>query len=252
MGRHHDEIAADLAQAIGPTPFLGVPLGSVWMNKIQVGQHPGLADVITIKPSYTRFCLSIFEVKVSRSDFLGDIRAEKWKRYLPHCHRFYFATLPEVATKVDIPPEAGWIVKGPNSWIYRKAAPARDITIPENTLLSMLFVKERDPRGMHLKKLHNAEWEAKNRSNYTDIAKIIGKEVAQAYSDRHSLKDKIWRLNDQIALMDEYLEQMRNAIQDGLELPKKSWLSIWQIKDRLEELKAEAMAAAHYGRVENA
>ncbi|MBP2635531.1 MAG: hypothetical protein H6Q72_1438 [Firmicutes bacterium] len=247
MGRHHDEVAADLAKAVGPTPFLSVPLGSVWMDKIQVGQHPGLADVITIKPSYTRFCLSIFEVKVTRSDFLGDIRAEKWKRYLPHCHRFYFATLPEVAKKDDIPSEAGWIVKGPNSWTYRKAAPARDIMIPENTLLSMLFVKERDPRGLHLKKLSDAEWEAKNRNRFHDIAKIVGKEVAQAYADRHSLKDKIWRLDDQIKLMDEYLQQMREVIQNGLGMPKKSWLFAWNIKDRLEELKAEAMSALERG-----
>jgi hypothetical protein len=243
MGKYHDEIAADLAQVIGPTPFLGVPLGSVFLGQVYGNESPGLADVITIKPSYKRFCLSIFEVKVSRADFLGDIRSEKWKRYLPHCHRFYFATLPRIAKKEDIPPEAGWIVKGPNTWTYRKAAPARKIDIPEFTLLSLLFSKERNPRARNLRKLRNAEWEAKNRNNFADIAKIIGKDVAKAYADRHALKDKTWRLDDQISQMDEYLQQMRDVIQDGLGLPKKKWLFVRNIKERLEELKAEAMTA---------
>ncbi|MDF2499342.1 MAG: hypothetical protein K0Q77_56 [Anaerosporomusa subterranea] len=241
MGRYHDEIAADLAQSVGPTPFLGVPLGSVWLGQLSNNTSPGLADVITIKPSYTRFCLSIYEVKVSRADFLGDIRSEKWQRYLPHCHRFYFATLPDVARKEDIPPEAGWVVKGPNSWTYRKAAPARAVDIPEHTMLSLLFAKERDPRGLHLKKLRDADWEATNRGRFTDIGKLVGKEVAKAYADRHEVKDKIIKLDNQIYEMDQYLEAMREAIQLGLDMPKKKWLFVWHIKERLEQLKAEAL-----------
>lgn len=243
MGRYHDEVAADLAQSIGPSPFLGVPLGSIWLGQTHDYERPGLADVMTIKPSYTKFCLSIYEVKVTRSDFLSDIRAEKWKRYLPHCHRFYFATLPNLVSKADIPPEAGWIVKGPNSWTYRKAAPARDISIPEHTMLSLLFSKQRDPRGFQLGKLRDAEWEIKNRKQNADMAKIVGKEVAQAYADRYTLKDRIYRLDEQISQMDEYLEQMRAFIQEGLGLPRKRWLFAWTIKERLEELRAEAMAS---------
>ena len=49
------------------------------------------ADLVIIRPSYKRFCVSVFEVKVSRADFLSDIRSEKWRGYLPHCNRFYFA-----------------------------------------------------------------------------------------------------------------------------------------------------------------
>lgn len=76
----HNELAEDLADCKG-TGFLDVPLGSVLLNN-----GTQRADVIEIKPSYTRFCITIYEVKVSRGDFLSDIRTEKYKGYLEHCH----------------------------------------------------------------------------------------------------------------------------------------------------------------------
>jgi hypothetical protein len=241
VGRYHDEIAADLAQSIGPTPFLGVPLGSVFLGQLRDYESPGLADVITIKPSYRHFCLSIYEVKVSRSDFLGDLRREKWRRYLPHCHRFYFATLPNVAKKDDIPQEAGWVVKGPKSWAYRKAASAREVDIPEFTLLSLLFSKEREPRLRSLKNLQDAKYDIEYHNRFEKIARILGKDVAKAYADRLAVKDKIYELDSQISEMNQYLEQMREVIQDGLGIPKKKYFYLWDIKKRLEELKAEAL-----------
>ena len=68
----HRDVCFDLAMAKG-TQYIEVPLGSVWLNYGAVGQ----ADVITIKPSYRRFNLDIYEVKVQRSDFLEDIKSEK-------------------------------------------------------------------------------------------------------------------------------------------------------------------------------
>ena len=53
MNWKHDKLAEDLAAHLS-TPWLQVPLGSVWLER------PQLADVITIQPSYTRFCLHIY------------------------------------------------------------------------------------------------------------------------------------------------------------------------------------------------
>jgi len=105
----HNELAEDLANIKG-TNFLDVPLGSVWLER------PQRADVVEVKPSYTRFCVSIYEIKVSRADFHSDIRTEKWKGYLEHCHRFYFTLPSGLVKKREVPEGAGLIVRGETGW----------------------------------------------------------------------------------------------------------------------------------------
>lgn len=55
--------------------------------------------------------LTIVEIKVARSDLLGD---SKWTDYLPYCDRFYWAVPPELARILEderyLPEQAGLIV----------------------------------------------------------------------------------------------------------------------------------------------
>lgn len=55
--------------------------------------------------------LTIVEVKVAKSDLLGD---DKWTDYLEYCDRFFWAVPPDLATICDgerfLPNEAGLIV----------------------------------------------------------------------------------------------------------------------------------------------
>jgi hypothetical protein len=107
--------------------------------------------------------------------------------------------------------------------------------IYRNLLYCHCFFRRSVTPGLaNLRKLRDAKWEVKNRNNFADIAKIIGKDVARVYADRHALQDKTRRLDDQISQMDEYLQQMRDAIQDGLGLPKKKWLGLEIVINRWE------------------
>lgn len=135
----HNELCFDLAEAKG-TRFIEVPLGSVWLNR---RKGPGQADVITIKPSYNRFNMDIYEVKVSRSDLLQDIKKGKYKKYLPHCNRLYFAIKKGIGTVDDIPEGVGLIVRGENGWSTVKAADKREVEFSTQMLQSLIFFKGR-------------------------------------------------------------------------------------------------------------
>ena len=172
----HRELCWDLAWAKG-TQYVEVPLGSVWgglfsrdalkgklamegkfgaeAQEIIDRECPGTqhADVVTIRPSYTKFCMDIFEAKVSRTDFMGDVKSGKWKGYLNHCHRFYFACLSGIAKIADVPREAGLYVRGDKGWKCVKGAEPRDITVPYETLMSMLFMRRREVRMLLLNSL---------------------------------------------------------------------------------------------------
>jgi len=66
------------------------------------------ADMMAIDP---KGCLAIVEIKVARSDLLGD---GKWIDYLDYCDRFFWAVPPGLAAicegKRFLPGEAGLIV----------------------------------------------------------------------------------------------------------------------------------------------
>ena len=130
----HRDVCFDLAMAKG-TQYIEVPLGSVWLNYGAVGQ----ADVITIKPSYRRFNLDIYEVKVQRSDFLQDIKSEKYKKYLPHCNRLYFAVLDGVAKKEEMPEDVGLMIRSEKGWYTAKAAKKREIEHTKEMLMALAF-----------------------------------------------------------------------------------------------------------------
>lgn len=66
------------------------------------------ADIMAIDP---KGGLAIVEIKVARSDLLGD---DKWRDYLPYCDRFYWAVPPALSAILGderfLPSEAGLIV----------------------------------------------------------------------------------------------------------------------------------------------
>jgi hypothetical protein len=66
------------------------------------------ADLMGVDPKGN---LTIVEIKVAKSDLLGDC---KWTEYLDYCDRFYWAVPPELAAILDaeqfLPGEAGLIV----------------------------------------------------------------------------------------------------------------------------------------------
>jgi len=174
---NHREMCEDLAAA-KQTIFIEVNLGSKWL------QRPQVADVINIRPSYTRFCIDIYECKVSRPDFLNDLRSEKWRGYLDHCHRFYFAILPEVnfltfaddkPFSSDVPEECGLLIRGSKGWKTQKQAKVRNIEIPEMTLLSLLFYRK--------KWLFNHQYRYELKKGFINrdkFLKKLGKNVAKA------------------------------------------------------------------------
>lgn len=246
----HDKLAEDLALAKGSTPFLNVPLGSVWLQqsrnhsaametalkgdgdfyearkKLKSAQ---LADVIIIKPSYTRFCVTIFEIKISRADFLSDIRSGKWRGYLDHCHRFYFAVAQGVATKDDIPPEAGLIVRGPKGWQVQRGAPVLDTEIPHETLLSMLFSKQRE--SLRERNRDRIIYAFRHYGTQQDKVKAIGRELADAWGCR----DEHLRNKEQF---ESLIQSVREKIAEALGV-ECSWPE-WDLGRLVREIRDKA------------
>lgn len=87
--------------------FAGVKSGATHTNPELL-----IMDAIAIKKSWASPCISTYEVKVSRSDFLRD---NKWQGYLPLCHRFYFACPTGLIQPDELPEEVGLVWYNPDT-----------------------------------------------------------------------------------------------------------------------------------------
>lgn len=96
-----------------------IPLGSVTLT----GNRVQRADVLQMVKSFRRPYITIYEVKATRSDFQADIRSGKWKGYLEHCNRLYFAIPAGMVHLGETPRVAGLITLGKSgSWQVVKGA----------------------------------------------------------------------------------------------------------------------------------
>lgn len=148
----HAELQAHLARFLGtrrsssnpPLVFTEVALGGSWGSE-------GRLDVVTFnsRASYTKVSIGGYEVKVSRADLLGDLRAEKWRRYLPWCHRFYFVFPDGLADRDEIPPPAGVIVRLEDGTFrnIRKAATLPGEKVGIDTVARLLWRRDREARS---------------------------------------------------------------------------------------------------------
>lgn len=137
------DLAEDLINSINVTSkwlaWINQPLGSVQLD------HVGLADVLAVYESYAPMA-RIYEIKISHGDFLRDLNAGKYLRYLPECNQLYFAAPKGIIKPNEVPAETGLMLRGDKGWHVSKGAPKRGWKPDITTLLALLFSVNRGRR----------------------------------------------------------------------------------------------------------
>ena len=134
----------------------------------------GEIDFLAMRFSYSKPEIRAYEVKVSQADFDGDVKSQKFHKYLPYCDRFYFAIEKGIKWKDRIGhlPEVGVIIHGEKGWRVAKTPipnTKREETIPEHFFMSIIFNKlEKESPCMHAKRA--LEWEIAHYKN--DLSKL--------------------------------------------------------------------------------
>ena len=103
----------------------------------QIVNHHSKIDALSMKISWTKFTITGYEVKVSRSDFLRD---EKWHAYLPMCNQLYFAVAPGVCDTSEVPEVCGLVTVTQNGGLRTvRKAPWREIDPPVEMFMYLMF-----------------------------------------------------------------------------------------------------------------
>lgn len=128
------ELANDLARYLNLSGNLmtwtEVPLGEGGSDR---------ADVIAVAKSFASKRFLIYEVKISRSDFLHDVNTNKYSKYKEHCHQLYFACPSGLIKKDEVPSDCGLITQKGDNWRVIKSAPRNEFKPTTNLLIRLLL-----------------------------------------------------------------------------------------------------------------
>ncbi len=210
------DLAEDLAKGRDQDKWLTwteIPLGSVmWENG-----HTPRADVLSCRKSFSNPSFMIYEVKVSRGDFLADINRGKYRAYFEHCCQLYFAVPKGLITKDEVPEGTGLMVRGDHGWRVVKAAPSREHTPSVELLLKLLMrgyedrlvqwkqydrIKNLEYKGLKeasrrfglkiANDLESSEELIRTANNIkTEVEKVLGKEYTSVFSALCDLKSDV-------------------------------------------------------------
>ncbi len=187
-------------------------------------------DAVAIKKSWTQPCITGYEIKVSRSDFLND---EKWPGYLENCNKFIFVCPAGLIQPEELPATVGLMTFNPDNGALstRKAAVLRPIDPPTGMYLYLIMnrVKETHHPFFGSVREELEAWvkdkEERKTLGYAVSSKLI-KRLSKAEDECRQLK------RDKSILM-EYKETLHQV---KAVMAKHGYQNIWNLPDDLDHV----------------
>lgn len=194
-------------------------------------------DAWVMSKSWANPCVTVYEAKTSRGDFLKD---EKWQRYLAYCNKFYFACPAGVILPEECPPEAGLMLVSANAGrVYtKKKAPYRQVTIPEQVYRYILMCRARitrdSQRSVQSKTDFWRQWLIE-RDERKDLGHAVSRKIQTVLRDRVFAAEaqhvRLQKLIDGYADIRSYLQQLKLD-------PDSNWQATRRrVEERLSELR---------------
>lgn len=177
-----------------------------------------------------------YEIKVSRSDFLGD---DKWQSYLKYCSDFYFVCPSGLIQPNELPGEVGllWASKTGTRLYSKKKAVRRDVEIPESLYRYVLMCRSKISRGTEFGIVTSGRefWEEWLKSKKSDLD--FGHRVSQ--SIRSLVAEKITKVECENLLLrkqNESLEDIRCFLKEIGVDPDRHYLSRLNVEAAIARL----------------
>lgn len=167
-------------------------------------------DAWVMNKSWANPCVTGYEIKVSRSDFIGD---NKWPAYLPLCNQFYFVAPKGLIDPSELSPDAGLLqVAGDGSGtrlLTKKKAPYRQVAIPEDiyryVLMCRVKVAPEDPLQTPQQIWRN--WlERKKEDRYLgyEVSKAIREKAQEIERENSNLKAQMQTYDSLLRLLETF------------------------------------------------
>jgi hypothetical protein len=200
----HDALAADLAG------HLRTDTRMTWCD-IQLGPSGSARpDVLTIDKSFVRPNITVYECKVTRSDYMADVTAGKWQSYLKFAGAVYFAAPAGLLKPSEIPERCGLMVRHDSgTWRAARRAVRDPREMPFAAMLKLLIDGVEREGPVYRQK----------RFEYDRFSKRFGVEAARWVMDAATVQNRIataqTRAKGILALAESDAARIRKQAQDN-------------------------------------
>lgn len=170
-------------------------------------------DALTIRKSWTRPRIRIYEIKVSRSDFERDGKYHLYKQY---CHEFCFACPTGLIKKEELPDDVGLVYFNPETNAIRQVKKPlyNDIEYNADMLMYILMNRvdsDRIPFYGNDREQYAKDYLA-NKADKKKMGKVLGTKMAEEISE---LKEQLDKLKDAAEALKAMRETMRILREHG-------------------------------------
>jgi hypothetical protein len=193
-------------------------------------------DAWVMNRSWAHPCYTVYEIKVSRSDFLND---KKWRGYLSYGNEFYFVAPKGLIDPSELPPEAGLLelLGGPQGrrLVRRKKAPWRDIEPPEQLFRYVLMCRVKVGRSEYLAERTKDEragwWRefVRERVEQRELGYQVGKAIREKAEHVERENQDLKRRMEGYDSIQLFLNQI------GMDAERH--VSQWDVERRLQEMR---------------
>lgn len=200
-----------------------------------VGKHYRL-DAWSMKRSWSRFSTIGYEIKVSRSDFLGDT---KFMEYMPLCHELYIVAPTGVCLIEELPEGVGLIVPSTNcTRLYMKRrAQHHEPTDLWQLLAYILMSRAEIKQSGYYAKESNAEfWRSWLETK--EINSSLGYRVSQELRKTIDEKiDSVKRANEILQKENDRLSEIKRILDSYGITSRSTWSVELELRRRVEEIE---------------
>ena len=202
-------------------------------------------DAWAMAKSWAHPCVTCYEIKVTRSDFLGD---RKWRGYLPYCNRMFFATPWKLVAPEELPgEECGliWVTENGGRCMVKRPAKYREVSIPEDLWRYILMWRTRitDDYERHVP---DRAQEVRNFLDKDAELKEIGRRFARHVAEKAK---KIEWENDRLVSENKLLAGVKDMLSE-LGFDNVHQLREWRMREQVVE--ALASMPPEWGKVREA
>lgn len=215
--------------------------GSSW----SAGKPMQSMDLWVMEKSWAKPRIIVYEIKVSRKDFVSDT---KWPGYLAYGNEFYFVAPPGLIDKEELPEEAGLMVCSKNATrLYtKKKSPYRRTEVPDSVFRYVLMWRAKINEKGRKRESPVEFWQ--RWLDEKQKAQQVGHAVSRKLGER--IEREVVAVQDEIRA----LRTENETLQDVKTFLINSGISEWDIKrgflrchNRLDRLIREAKTGVPTG-----
>ena len=216
----------------------GCKTGATWLRSKEYPLQ--IMDAWAMNRSWANPAVTCYEVKCSKSDFMGD---KKWRGYLPYCNEFYFATPWKMVFPEELPgAECGlvWVTENGSRCVTKRRAQYREVDIPESLWRYILMCRTRidaeiDPGDRGANRAEQAKTLLAKKAEWSEIGHLFARHIREQADkveiENHRLKKEMERCDEVKAILKEL------GVESALHLTQ--WNLREDIIHHLEALEAE-------------